>query len=152
MNGKRIVVTVLVIIVAGVSAFAQFQAADPADTVEANRKGVAAAAAPDLRISEFVFANEKSVRVHLVNVGSASSLPCVLRLTLRKINGVPVGRETEIRLPPLAAGKSKWFVIDAGRILPNSVALASTTFKLNADATSIITESNEANNEVWHNL
>lgn len=152
MNGKRIIVTVLVIIVASVSAFAEFQAADPADTLDANVRDVAAAAAPDLRISEFVFAGEKSVRIHLINAGNVTSPLCVLRLTLRKLNGVPAGRVTEIKLPPIAPGKEKWLVIDASRILPNSVSLASTTFKLNADATSIITESNEANNEVWHNL
>jgi hypothetical protein len=114
----------------------------------------AAIAAPDLRIKEFVFPaeNEKAVRVHLVNDGGAGSPLCILRLTVRKINGVPAGRVTEVKVPPLAPGKDKWLVINASSILPNNVSLASTTFKLNADATSIITESDEANNEVWHNL
>ncbi len=133
---------IILTVVACASAFAQRPI---------NRAGEAA---PDLRISEFVFApgNEKVVRVHLANAGRAASPLCILRLTVRKINGVPAGRVTEIKLPPLAPGKDKWLVIDASRILPNNVALASTTFKLNADATSIVTESNEANNEVWHNL
>ena len=112
------------------------------------------AASPDLRISEFVFVrtNEKSVRVHVLNSGGAASPLCILRLTVRKINGIPVGRVTEVKLPPLASGKDKWLVINAASILPNNVSLEATTFKLNADATSIVTESNEANNEVWHNL
>lgn len=119
-----------------------------------NRKAMTVVAAPDLRISEFVFAptNEKVVRVHVVNSGGGVSALCVLRLTVRKINGIPAGRIMEVKLPALAAGKDKWVLINAKGILPNNVSLESTTFKLNADATSIVTESDEANNEVWHNL
>jgi len=112
------------------------------------------AATADLRIREFVFnaANDKAVRVRIVNTGGASSVLCILRLTVRKINGVSVGRVADVRLPPLAPGKDAWMVINAKSILPTNVSLESTTFKINADATSIIMESNEANNEVWHNL
>lgn len=140
-------------IVALASAFAQ-QPATSARAPETNRKAVTVVAAPDLRISEFVFAptNEKVVRVHIVNSGGAASALCVLRLTVRKINGIPAGRVTEVKVPPLAAGKDKWLLIDAKGILPSNVPLESTTFKLNADATSTVTESDEANNEVWHNL
>ncbi len=154
MNGKRIVVTVLVIIVAGVSAFAKARPATPAHKLEANGKVIAMAAAPDLRIHDIVFPadNEKLVRVHVINAGGVASPLCILRLTVRKINGVPAGRVAEIKLPPLAPGKDKWLVINANSVLPNNISLASTTFKLNADATSIVTESDEANNEVWHNL
>ena len=113
---------------------------------------VSTAAAPDLSISEFFFVSTKSVRVHVVNAGGTASPPCILRLTVRKINGVPAGRVTEVKLPPLTPGKDKWLVLSASGILPNNVSLASTTFKLNADATSVVPESNEANNEVWHNL
>ena len=135
--------TVLLTIVACFSAFAY-----------ANGKGPVKGPSPDLRIREFVFPadNDKAVRVHVVNTGGAASPLCILRLTVRKINGVPVGRITEVKLPPLAPGKDKWLVINATSILPNNISLASTTFKLNADATSIVTESDEANNEVWHNL
>lgn len=135
--------TVLLTIVACFSAFAY-----------ANGKGPVKGPSPDLRIREFVFPadNDKAVRVHVVNTGGAASPLCILRLTVRKINGVPVGRITEVKLPPLAPGKDKWLVINAQSILPNNISLASTTFKLNADATSIVTESDEANNEVWHNL
>lgn len=114
----------------------------------------ASQAKADLLIREFVFPadNDRAVRVRIVNGGSVSSTLCVLRLTVRKINGVPVGRIVEIKLPPLAPGKDTWLVIGASNILPRNVTLASTTFKLNADATSIVTESDEANNEVWHNL
>ena len=150
---KKRVSNLLLAIVAMASAFAQ-PPAPSAYVSEANRKVVVVVAAPDLRISQLVFppANEKVVRVHIVNSGGAASALCVLRLTVRKINGVPVGRVIEVKLPPLAAGKDKWLLINAKTILPNNVSLESTTFKLNADATSIVTESDEANNEVWHNL
>ncbi len=152
MKRKRLRNSILTI-VALASAFAQ-QPAVSAHAPETNRKAVNVVAAPDLRISEFVFAttNEKVVRVHIVNSGGAASVLCVLRLTVRKINGVPVGRVVEIKLPPLAVGENKWLGINARTILPNNVSLESTTFKLNADATSIVTESNEGNNEVWHKL
>ena len=119
-----------------------------------NRKEMNSSAAADLSIIQFVFTadNDKAVRVHIVNSGGAVSVGCILRLTVRKINGVPVGRIIEVKLPPLRAGKHIWLVINAKSILPNNVSLESTTFKLNADAASIVTESNEANNEVWHNL
>jgi len=109
---------------------------------------------PDLQIKEYLFspANDKAMKVHVVNTGNAGSGLCILRLTVRKINGVSVGRVTEVKLPPLAAGKNKWLVVDAKSILPNNISLESTTFKLNADATAIVAESNENNNEVWHNL
>lgn len=154
MKGKRFAVTVLVVIVAGVSTFAQAWSAIAAYSVEVHGKGVAMAAAPDLRISAFVFPadSDKAVRVHVENAGGAASSLCILRLTVRKINGVPVGRVTEIKLPPLAPGKDKWLLLDARKILPNNVSLESTTFKLNTDATEVIAESNETNNEVWHNL
>jgi subtilase family serine protease len=71
---------------------------------------------------------------------------------VRKINDVAVGRVTEVKLQPLGAGKEKWVVIDAGSILPANVALEATTFKLNVDATEVVAESDETNNEAWHNL
>lgn len=111
------------------------------------------AAQPDLSIKEFLFppTNDKALRVHVVNTGNAASTPCVLRLTVRKINTVAVGRVAEIKLLPIPPGKDKWVVIDAKSILPNNVSLESTTFKLNADATEKVAESDEANNETWHN-
>lgn len=111
------------------------------------------AAQPDLSIEKFLFppTNEKALRVHVVNSGNAASTPCVLRLTVRKINGVAVGRVTEVKLLPIPPGKDKWVVIDAKSILPNNVSLESTTFKLNADATETVAESDESNNEIWHN-
>jgi hypothetical protein len=109
---------------------------------------------PDLIISQFLFppTNDKALRVHVVNTGQAGSGACRLVLTVRKINGVPVGRQTLVNVPALAAGTDTWLLIDAKSILPNNVKLDSTTFKLNVDATEIVAESNESNNEIWHNL
>jgi len=109
---------------------------------------------PDLQIRQFVFSpgNDKTMKVHVVNTGKAVSGLCLFRLTVHKINGVSVSRVTEVKLLPLAAGKDKWLIVNAKSILPNNISLESTTFKLKADATSIVAESNETNNEVWHNL
>lgn len=110
-------------------------------------------AQPDLSIKKVLFppTNDKALRVHVVNTGNAASTQCVLRLTVRKINAVAVGRVAEIKLLPIPPGKDKWVVIDAKSILPNNVSLESTTFKLNADATETVAESDESNNEIWHN-
>ena len=120
----------------------------------ASVKGRANAAQPDLQIREYQFSpgNDKAMKVHVSNAGAAASGLCILRLTIRKINGVSVGRTTEVKLPAIAASGDKWIIVDAKSILPNNVSLESTTFKLNADASEIIAESNETNNELWHNL
>lgn len=109
---------------------------------------------PDLSIKEFLFppTNDKALRVHVVNTGKAPSAACRLVLTLRKINGVAVGRTTHVNVPALEAGAEDWIYIDAKSLLPNNVSLKSTTFRLNVDATKIVPESNETNNEIWHNL
>jgi hypothetical protein len=108
----------------------------------------------DLTVKNFAFSNtlEKNVKVQIANIGDIGSAPCVLRLTVRKINGTPVGRTTEIQLPAILPNQSKTVIIDTTQILPNNVALKDTTFKLNVDITSLVIESNEANNEKWHNL
>lgn len=152
MIRKRIAETVLLGLVTGVVFPAQLRASVPSNTANAHDKHEAPAKA-DLLIREFVFPiGDKSIRVRIVNAGGAASTLCILRLTVRKIQGVPAGRVVEIKLPRLAAGEAKWLVVNAASVLPKNVSLESTTFKLNADATSIVTESDEANNEVWHNL
>ncbi len=151
MIQKRVAEAVLLVVVAGVVISAQPKASAPDNKATEENEWPAKA---DLLIREFVFpaGNDKAVRVHIVNAGGATSPLCILQLTVRKINGVPVGRVAEIKLPPLAPGKGTWLVINAKSFLPSNVSLESTTFKLNADATSVVTESNEANNEVWHKL
>ena len=111
-------------------------------------------AQPDLKITQFLFppTNDKGLRVNVANIGGANAGACILRLTVRKINGVAVGRVTEIPVPAIAAGTNTWLVIHADKILPKNVALKDTTFKLNVDATGTVAESDESNNEVWHNL
>lgn len=108
---------------------------------------------PDLSIRQFLFppTNDKALRVRVVNTGQGPSAACRLVLTIRKINGAAVGRTTYVNVPALAAGAADWLLIDARSILPNDVSLQSTTFRLNVDATEIVAEVNEANNEVWHN-
>lgn len=145
---KRTAVVFAVLAVLSGSAPAREQGPTPAVKLAAK------VAQPDLRVEQFLFppTNEKALRVRVVNGGGAASGVCVLRLTVRKINDVAVGRTTEIKLQPLGAGKEKWVVIDAKSILPANVALEATTFKLNVDATAVVAESDETNNEAWHNL
>lgn len=113
----------------------------------------AALAQSDLSISQFLFppTNDKALRVRVVNMGQGPSAACRLVLTVRKINGTAVGRTIHVNVPALAAGAADWLHIDAKSILPNNVSLQSTTFRLNVDATELVAESNESNNEVWHN-
>jgi hypothetical protein len=108
----------------------------------------------DLKVRQFLFAptNDKALRVQVANYGNGVAQANVLRLTVRKINGTPVGRVTEIQVPAIGAGKADWVLIYVDQILPKNVALKDTTFKLNIDATKLISESDEANNEAWHNL
>lgn len=128
-------------------------AIDPGDSSQRTNKK-ANLGQPDLMIKQFLFppTNDKALRVHVVNQGNAASGACRLILTVRKINGTAVGRQTHVNIPALGPSKKVWLVIDAKSILPNNVSLQSTTFKLNADATGIVAESDETNNEVWHNL
>ena len=126
-------------------------AQQPDSGAGANKK--ARLAQPDLRIREFLFppTNDKALRVRVVNTGKAASAACRLVLIMRKINGVAVGQTTHVNVPVLAAGTDDWLHIDVKSILPSNVSLQATTFRLNIDATQIVAESNEANNEVWHN-
>lgn len=108
---------------------------------------------PDLRIRryEFVPGNDKGLRVQIVNYGGSASEPCRLELTVRKINGTPVGRTMYQAIPAIRGGTGdEWVTLDAKGILPKDVSLADTTFKLIADTTKRVTESDENNNETWH--
>lgn len=115
---------------------------------------VALPATPDLKVQgyQFVPSMDKGLRVKVHNVGVGTAGRTVLRLTIRRIGGTPAGRTLEQVLLPLAPGDSLWVAIDASSILPNSVALADTTFRLDADAGKHVAESNESNNRLWHNL
>ena len=109
---------------------------------------------PDLKVRQFQFLprSKKMVRVQVVNYGKATAAPSILRLTVRRINGTPVGRVMEVKLPPIKKQQAKLVLVNAKSILPNSVALKDTTFRFNVDATKAVVESNESNNETWHNL
>ena len=109
---------------------------------------------PDLivRGNEFEFAGNKVVNVYVSNNGDAPSKRCVLELTVRKIGDSAVGRVKTGRIPVIQPGKFVKIPVDATSILPNAVNLKDTTFKVIADSTNINAESNEGNNEKWHNL
>jgi hypothetical protein len=109
---------------------------------------------PDLAVRQFQFrpSSPQAVWVQVINYGGANAPPSTLRLTVRVINGIPVGRTTDLALPVIAAGDYMWVMIDATSILPVSVDLIDTTFRADADADGAIPESNETNNRLWHNL
>ena len=109
---------------------------------------------PDLivRGNEFEFVGNKKVNVYVSNNGDAPSKRCILELTIRKIGDASVGRVTKARIPALQPGKFAKILVNATNILPNNVNLKDTTFKVMADSTNINAESNEGNNEKWHNL
>lgn len=108
----------------------------------------------DLKVRQFLFvpSDNKRVRVQVVNYGKLGSTACRLELTVRKINGTAVGRTLHVTIPAIAPGQGDWLNVDAASILPKNVSLKDTTFKLIADSSKIVAESNENNNEVWHNL
>ena len=108
---------------------------------------------PDLTIKtyEFVSTNNKQIRVQIANDGKATSKPCRLDLAIRKINGVAATRHEFETIPAIEPGKEAWVAINTSGILPSAVSLKDTTFRLVADETNIVTESNEDNNETWHN-
>ena len=108
---------------------------------------------PDLIVSEyeFVSTNDKSLRVRIANEGKAASSPCRLELAIRKINGSAVTRTAFETIPAIKPGKEEWVTIGANGILAAAISLKSTTFRLIADETRIVAESNENNNETWHN-
>ena len=112
------------------------------------------AAAPDLivRGNEFEFVGNKTVNVYVSNNGDVASTRCVLELTIRKIGDASVGRVKRATIPAINPGQFVKIPVDATSILPAAVNLKDTTFKVVADATNLNAESNEGNNEKWHNL
>lgn len=119
--------------------------------IDAHKREVAGL--PDLKIAqyEFVSTNDKSLRVQVANDGKAASKPCRLELAIRKINGSAVTRMAFETIPVIEPGKEEWITLSASGILPAAISLKDTTFRLIADETRIVAESNEDNNETWHN-
>lgn len=108
----------------------------------------------DLRMEQFFFMpqNDKSIRIKITNLGNATAPASKLRLTVRKINGVAVGRTIDAPVSSLTPGQSIQIIVNASSILPINVNLKDTTFRLNLDFFNAVVESNETNNELWHNL
>lgn len=110
---------------------------------------------PDLTIKqyEFVSTNDKWLRVQVANEGKRASRPCQLELAVRKINGVGSTRSATETIPAIEPGKEEWVTINTSGILQSALRLKEdTTFRLRVDETNLVAESNEDNNETWHNL
>lgn len=136
------------------SGFVVAQSKDLSDLTLVTSKPVFLVDLPDLKVRQFLFvpSDDKRVRVQVANFGKKVSTQCRLEITVRKINGAAVGRKLEVVLPAIQPGQTDWINIDVASILPKNVSLKDTTFKLIADSTKAVAESNETNNEVWHNL
>ncbi|MBD1847714.1 hypothetical protein H6F89_30845 [Cyanobacteria bacterium FACHB-63] len=108
---------------------------------------------PDLRIKNFQFFEKapQSVRVQIINQGGAIAKPSQLRLTVTQIKGVKVNRVLEVKLPTFKPSQSSSFLVDASSILPKNIDLKDTTFRLKADATLVVSESDESDNVAFHN-
>lgn len=108
---------------------------------------------PDLTIKqyEFVFTNNKALRVQVANNGKAASRPCRLELAVRKVNGTAVTRRAFETIPAIEPGKVEWVTLSATGILQAAVSLKDTTFRLTVDEAGTVAESDEGNNEIWHN-
>ena len=108
---------------------------------------------PDLKIRQYEFDsyNDKRLRVQIVNDGKAASSACRLELAIRKVNGSAVTRTAFETIPALKPGQEEWVTLNAVGILPSATSLKETTFRVTADETNIVAESNEDNNETWHN-
>jgi subtilase family serine protease len=74
-----------------------------------------------------------------------------LELAIRKINGSAVTRTAFETIPALKPGKEEWVIVNTTGILQAAISLKDTTFRLIVDETNIVAESNENNNETWHN-
>ena len=111
-----------------------------------------AADRPDLKIRQYEFDSydDKKLRVQVANDGKAASSACRLELAIRKLNGSAVTRTAFETIPALQPGKEEWVTLSATGILPSATSLKATTFRVTADETNIVAESNEDNNETWH--
>jgi CARDB len=107
---------------------------------------------PDLKVKQYLFASAKVVRVQVANYGNANAGSSILRLTVCRINGIPVARKIEVQVSPVPKQQTRRVSIDTQSILPDAVALKDTTFRLDVDVTQMVGESNETNNTIWHNL
>lgn len=109
-------------------------------------------ASADLRIRQikFVGTSKKVMAVQVYNAGSANAQATNFVLAIGKINGIKVNRRKSFNMPKLAKGKFVWVKINAKSLLPNSVSLKSTTFRLTVDIPDIVNESNESNNNYYH--
>lgn len=133
--------------VAGITIFAQ-GSNNNSSTVLTTKK----INAPDLVINKYSFldTNKKAVRVFVYNQGKSAAGVNRLQILVSKINGVTVQRKRAITVPALDNGKGVWLFLNAKSILPNDVALDSTFFRLTVDATNVIEESGESNNDVYY--
>lgn len=108
----------------------------------------------DLKIRQYRFSRRgtQRIKIQVANLGRRAARPTVLRLTVRRIDGTPVGRMMKIKVPVIKGRQTQWVSLNAAQILPITVALKDTTFRMDVDSTNVVKEANETNNTTWHNL
>ncbi len=109
---------------------------------------------PDLRIENYAVLGGpgEQVTVSVKNAGKVDVGPSALHLTVTIIDGMSVKRTVFINLPGISANAEHSTTFPTSAVLGDGVAIADTTFRIDADATDTVFEINEANNTVWHNL
>lgn len=108
----------------------------------------------DLKVRQYRFSRmgTKRIKIQVANLGRRAARPTVLRLTVRRIDGIPVGRMIRIKVPVIKGQQTQWVRLNTAKILPKTVALKDTTFRIDVDSTNFVKEANETNNTTWHNL
>lgn len=108
----------------------------------------------DLKVRQYRFSRigMKRIKIQVANLGRRTAQPTVLRLTVRRIDGTPVGRMMRIKVPAIKGHQTQWVGLNTAKILPKTIALKETTFRIDVDSTNFVKESNEMNNTTWHNL
>ena len=108
--------------------------------------------APDLVIKKYAFVkmSDKALRVYVFNQGKVAAGANRLQLTVGEIDGVSVARKKIFTVPVLENDTGAWLFLNAKSILPDDVPLKSTVFRLTIDATKIVEESDESNNDFYH--
>ena len=103
---------------------------------------------PDLVVTAFDYQKASTIRVQVMNEGSANSKACYLVLMVLK--GTTPGSESEkvvnVAIPPLKAHKGYWTTIN---IAP--FTYADHAFLARVDRSDQVKESNESNNDRFDN-
>lgn len=146
MKRKQIILAAFIICIAGVSCFAQ------GIKLEINGLFNKKKDKADLTIREVKFLGKDGNRLNVVveNKGKGTSGVSRLLLTVEGINKSLKFRQNETFVMKIESGETRWVNISAPVFLPKGVSLNSTDFILKIDSNEEIAETDETNNEFFH--